>query len=314
MAEFALFRPQRDLSLEEMYGERIEHKTNYRLFVYAAAGSVSMAFLIVALLVQFGAVELPGLNTLDFLVIALLAFIGPYGFYENYQYHKIRSLEDKLPEFLRDVAESGKFGMTLAASIRSAAKGRYGDLTPEIKRMAAQIGWGISATEALKLFSDRVQTPLVKRTCGIIIKAANAGGNVADILTLVSNDIKETQLDRAEKEMNMTAYMVVIYVAFFVFLATVLILNAVFIPQIQNAGAGATTAEGGESALQQGATTVNAQLIPEVRFIYLASALIHGLGDGVTAGMLENGQLGNGLRHSFIMVFVAFIMLRVLLV
>ena len=96
----------------------------------------------------------------------------------------------------------------------------------------------------------------------------------------------------------MTAYMVVIYVAFFVFLATVLILNAVFIPQIANAGAGATTAEGGDSALQQGATTVNAQLIPEVRFIYLASALIHGLGDGITAGMLENGQVANGLRHS----------------
>jgi flagellar protein FlaJ len=270
-----------------------------------------MATLIVALLIQFGAVELGSVTPLDFLVVSLLAFIGPVGFFENYRYHKVRALEEKLPEFLRDVAESGKFGMTLAASIRSAAKGRYGDLTPEIKRMAAQIGWGISATEALKLFSERVQTPLVKRTCGIIIKAASAGGNVADILTLVSTDIKETQLERAEKELNMTAYMVVIYVAFFVFLATVLILNAVFIPQISAAGG---KAQGDGGGLSGGATTVNAQLIPEVRFIYLASALIHGLGDGITAGMLENGQVANGLRHSFIMVFVAYIMLRVLLV
>ena len=134
---------------------------------------------------------------------------------------------------------------------------------------------------------------------------------MADILTLVSTDIKDSQLERAEKELNMTAYMVVIYVAFFVFLATVLILNAVFIPQIQGAGQSA----GGEeaSALQGGATTVNAELIPEVRFIYLASALIHGLGDGITAGMLQNGQVSNGLRHSFIMVLMAYIMLRVLL-
>jgi flagellar protein FlaJ len=314
MAEQAFWKPQQDLSLEEIYTPRIENKTNYRVLVFAAAGVVAMATLIIALLIQFGAVELGGVTTLDFLVIALLAFIGPVGFYENHRYHKVRALEDKLPEFLRDVAESGKFGMTLAASIRSAAKGRYGDLTPEIKRMAAQIGWGISATEALKLFSERVQTPLVKRTCGIIIKAANAGGNVADILSLVSNDIKETQLERAEKEMNMTAYMVVIYVAFFVFLATVLILNAVFIPQIQNAGGKAASQGEGESSLSGGVTTVNAQLIPEVRFIYLASALIHGLGDGITAGMLENGQISNGLRHSFIMVFIAYLMLRVLLV
>jgi len=146
MAEIGFFKPQRDLSLEEMYGERIEAKTNYRLIIYAAAGSVSMATLIVALLIQFGAVELGAVTPLDFLVISLLSFIGPFGFYENYRYHRVRALEEKLPEFLRDVAESGKFGMTLASSIRSAAKGRYGDLTPEIKRMAAQIGWGISAT------------------------------------------------------------------------------------------------------------------------------------------------------------------------
>jgi flagellar protein FlaJ len=266
-----------------------------------------------ALFIQFNIMSAGSTNPLDFMVIALLVFIGPYGFYENHRFNKVRSLEEKLPEFLRDVAESGKFGMTLAVSIRSSAKGRYGDLTPEIRRMAAQIGWGISATEALKLFSERVQTPLVRRTCGIIIKAANAGGNVADILTLVSTDIKESQLTRAEKEMNMKAYMIVIYVAFFVFLATVLILNAVFIPQIQNAGGKATSSEAG-AALSGGATTVNAALIPQVRFIYLASALVHGLGDGVTAGILENGQMGNGLKHSFLMVMIAYLMLRVMLV
>jgi len=310
MAGFSFFQEPKNPTLEEIYAPRIEKQTNWRLLIYAPCGMVAIACLIVALLGYGKIVLLGGVTPLDFLVIGLLVFIGPYGMYENYRYKKIRSLEEKLPEFLRDVAESGKFGMTLAASIRSAAKGRYGDLTPEIKRMAAQIGWGISATEALKLFGERVKTPLVRRTCGIIIKAANAGGNVADILTLVSNDIKEKDLSRAEKEMNMRAYMIVIYVAFFVFLATVLILNSVFIPQIAAAGAKG----GGESGLSTGATTVNAALIPEVRFIYLASALVHGLGDGVTAGILENGQMGNGLRHGFIMMLVAYLMLRVLLV
>jgi len=317
MAAFSFFRDDKNLTLEETYAPRIEKKTNWRLVIYLPTGIVSITCLMIALFIQFNIMSLGSTNPLDFMVIALLVFIGPYGFYENHRYNKIRSLEEKLPEFLRDVAESGKFGMTLAVSIRSASKGRYGDLTPEIRRMAAQIGWGISATEALKLFSERVQTPLVRRTCGIIIKAANAGGNVADILTLVSTDIKESQLTRAEKEMNMKAYMIVIYVAFFVFLATVLILNAVFIPQIQAAGQGAA-GQGADSetgaALSGGATTVNAALIPEVRFIYLASALIHGLGDGVTAGILENGQIGNGLKHSFLMVLIAYLMLRVMLV
>lgn len=312
MAAFPFFRDDKNLTLDEMYTPRIEKKTNWRIMIYLPIGITAVICLMIALFIQLNILSIGTTNPLDFMVIALLVFIGPYGFFETHRYNKVRSLEEKLPEFLRDVAESGKFGMTLAVSIRSASKGRYGDLTPEIRRMAAQIGWGISATEALKLFSERVQTPLVKRTCGIIIKAANAGGNVADILTLVSTDIKETQLTRAEKEMNMKAYMIVIYVAFFVFLATVLILNAVFIPQIQNAG-GKSGSNGG-SGLSGGATTVNAALIPQVRFIYLASALVHGLGDGLTAGILENGQVGNGLKHSFLMVLIAYLMLRVMLV
>ena len=308
MAAFPFFRDDRNLTLDEMYTPRIEKKTNWRMVIYIPTGIVAISCLLIAAFLQLGIMSIGATNPTDFMVMGLLVFIGPFGVYENHRFNKVRSLEEKLPEFLRDVAESGKFGMTLAVSIRSAAKGRYGDLTPEIRRMAAQIGWGISATEALKLFSERVRTPLVKRTCGIIIKAANAGGNVADILTLVSNDIKERQLTRAEKELNMKAYMIVIYVAFFVFLATVLILNAVFIPQIQNAGGKGSGDSGG--GLSGGATTVNANLIPQVRFIYLASALVHGLGDGVTAGILENGQIGNGLKHSFVMVLLAYLMLR----
>jgi flagellar protein FlaJ len=312
MGGFAFWKDERPLTLEEIYGPLIEKKTNWRLFIYLIAVSAGIVTLLIALFIQFKVIDLGGVTTLDFLVLSLLSTIGPYGFYEDHCYNKIKSLEEKLPEFLRDVAESGKFGMTLATSIRTAAKGRYGDLTPEIKRMAAQIGWGISSTEALRLFAERVNTPIVKRTCGIIIKAANAGGNVADILSLVSTDIKEVQLADAEKKLNMTAYMVVIYVAFFVFLATVLILNAVFIPQIQAAG-GKASAAGGSTAAG-GVTTVNAALIPDVRFIYLASALVHGIGDGITAGILMNGQLANGLKHSFVMVVIAYLMLRVLLV
>lgn len=309
MADLAFWRETKPLTLEEMYGPRVEKQTNWRLIIYSAAGALTLANVFIALLVQTQVLDAGPLTPLDFLVIALLSAMGPYGIYETRRYKKVRALEEKLPDFLRDLAESGKFGMTLAASIRAAAKGKYGDLTPEIKRMAYQIGWGVSATEALRRFSERVNTPLVNRTCGIIIKASSAGGNVADILTLVSNDIKESQLNQAEKELNMKAYMVVIYVAFFVFLATVLILNAVFIPQIESAGA-----QGGTEMAAGGATTVNSRLIPEVRFIYLASALIHGIGDGVTAGILENGQLGNGMRHSFIMVLLAYLMLRIMLV
>jgi len=253
---------------------------------------------------------------LDFLMVACLGTIGPVGFYLNAEETKIKDIERRLPEFLRDIAESGRFGMTLAASIQAAAKGKYGPLTPAIQRMSYQISWGISATEALRLFKESLHTPLVDRVCGVVIKAASAGGNVSDVLTLVSTDTKELQYSDDERRISMLTYIVVIYVAFFVFLATVLILNFVFIPQMESvltnqAAAGPNTGgtdlakSGGMS--MEGLTTENIQAIKE---LYMAAALIHALGDGVVAGVLDTGKIANGLRHSFIMVIIAYAMLR----
>src|SRR5439155_888444 len=87
-------------------------------------------------------------------------------FYVAKLQREIKQVERRLPDFLRDVAEAGRFGMTLAEAIVVSSGGRYGKLTPEIKKMAAQITWGVPATEALRLFATRVKTPMVVHGLG----------------------------------------------------------------------------------------------------------------------------------------------------
>ncbi len=65
-------------------------------------------------------------NFLNWLVIAILGFIGPYGFYTARKQREIKQIERRLPDFLRDVAEAGRFGMTLAEAIVVSSGGRYG--------------------------------------------------------------------------------------------------------------------------------------------------------------------------------------------
>jgi flagellar protein FlaJ len=185
--------------------------------------------------------------------------------------------------------------------------------------MSFQISWGISATESLRLFQERLDTPLINRVCGIVIKAASAGGNVSDVLTLVSNDTKELQYVEDERRVEMITYIVVIYVAFFVFLATVLILNQVFIPQMTDVIEQQQTQETGDTGQMEdigGFSTkgLTMENINEIKNLYLAAAIIHGLGDGVVAGVLDTGRVANGLRHSFLMVLIAYIALRFIVI
>ncbi len=242
-------------------------------------------------------------NFLNWLVIAILGFIGPYGFFMARKQREVKQVERRLPDFLRDVAEAGRFGMTLADAIVVSSSGRYGKLTPEIKKMAAQISWGVPATEALRLFAERVKTPMVQRVVAIIVKSSDAGGDVADVLTMVSHDTKENQLTEDERRIAMSTYIAVIYISFMVFLVTIWILNATFLPKMVEASTSlaGTTALAGSSPLAQDLPAV----VNQIKIAFFIATIVHGLGDGILAGVLDNGKIPTGLRHSFIMLLIA---------
>ena len=254
--------------------------------------------------------ECPIRRFLNFITLATIVLIGPYGFYMNGKHRKVKDIERRLPEFLRDVAEAGRFGMTLAEAVVVASQGRYGPLTAEIRKMAAQISWGVPATEALRLFSQRVKTPMVERVVSIIIKSSDAGGDVADVLTMVSHDTRETQLTEEERKIAMSTYIAVIYISFFVFLVTIAILNATFLPKMREAGAaiGGSAGPGSDFAAASPLPTNIEDVINSLQLAFFIATVAHGLGDGILAGVLDNGQVANGFRHSVIMLLMSVIL------
>lgn len=248
--------------------------------------------------------EHPTRRFLNLLALSLMAFIGPYGFYMARQQKRIKAIERRVPDFLRDVAEAGRFGMTLSEAIVVAAQGRYGVLTDEIRRMAAQIQWGVPATDALRLFAERVKTPLVERVVAIIVKASDAGGEVADVLTMVSHDAKETQLTDDERRIEMSTYIAVIYISFGVFLVTIFILGATFLPKMLEASG--QIGEGDSSIISASPLPQNLpEIIFNIEIAFFIAVLVHAMGDGILAGVLDSGKIANGFRHSFIMLIIA---------
>ena len=288
---------------------RLHQKKDRRQSILALSVLLLVLFLFIALLNWIGSIDLSfraGQRPLDrfmnWAVIAILGFIGPYGFFLAKQAREIKLIERRLPDFLRDVAEAGRFGMTLAEAIVVSSGGRYGKLTPEIKKMAAQITWGVPAAEALRLFAERVKTPMVQRVVAIIVKSSDAGGDVADVLTMVSHDTKENQLTEDERRIAMSTYIAVIYISFMVFLVTIWSLNVTFLPKMLEAsGALAGAASAVQSPLAQNLPEV----VYNIKVAFFVAAIVHALGDGILAGVLDTGRIPNGLRHSFIMLIIA---------
>ncbi|MEF8873449.1 MAG: type II secretion system F family protein [Candidatus Thermoplasmatota archaeon] len=282
------------------------------VLIVSTIGAVIALFL--ALLSYLEPVVVP-LEPLDWAMIGSMIFFGPVGLYVSHKHKQIERIERRLPDFLRDVSEAGRFGMTLADAIVVSAGGRYGELTPEIRKMAAQIQWGVPANKALNLFAERVDTPLVNRVVAIITKANQAGGNVADVLTMVSQDAKQVHQAEDEQKIAMTSYLAVIYVSFAVFIVVIIILNTQFLAQMEQAG---SQVELDEDVAQEGpgASGMGAEIqvdqIPEIQYIFTLAVFAHAVGDGIVAGVLQDGRIINGMKHSFILLLIGFIALRVM--
>ncbi len=250
--------------------------------------------------------EASGANpALDFLALGLIVLMAPYGVAMTQKLRRIAKIEERLPDFLRDVAEAGRFGMTLPDAIVVASSGRYGLLTDEIKKMASQLEWGVPVATALRLFEERVPTPLVQRVVSIVTRANEAGGNVADVLTMVAHDTREAQLAEQARKISMLTYVTVIYIAFFVFLVTIYIMAAIFLPQMITAGVSI-----GASGLAGGPVALAYNFVPILFLAFMVAVLVHAVGDGIMAGILYNGRVADGMVFATTMVVTGWVIMR----
>lgn len=248
------------------------------------------------------------------LCLGILMAIGPYGFYQGREHRRIRLLEERFPDFLRDIASSHKGGITLSQAAVIASRGEYGPLGREVQKMADQLKWNVSFNEALQRFSDRVQTPLVQRAVSLILQANKSGGATTEVLLAAARDAREIKTLENERMLSMSLYTVVIYVTFFVFLGVAAIMYSQFIPHLvassQAAAAQAGTLGGAEIA---GIGSSSELRLEDFQLFYFLAALVQGLGDGIVAGMMGQGKAVLGLRHSFFMVLLAYVTFTVLL-
>ncbi|MCD6330740.1 MAG: type II secretion system F family protein, partial [Thermoplasmata archaeon] len=187
--------------------------------------------------------------------------------------------------------------------VEMAARGDYGYLTPEIKKMAVQISWGLPFSEALKRFGERLKTPLIQRTTTMVVKASEAGGKIADVIEAAARDVREIKILQAERRTEMKMYVMIMYISFFVFLAVVISLASMFLPKLLEASQTAASLVGGGAGLS----------IDEYKFIYVCTALSQAIGCGIVAGSLSEGKALAGLRHATLMVLVTYIVFKLLL-
>ena len=246
----------------------------------------------------------PEISAIDYVIFGLISLMLPYGLYGRRRDQIRARVEDKFPDFLRDIAEYWKGGLSMTVAIQTLAKGEYGNLNEDVNKMASQISWGISFGEVLDMFTERVTSPIVTRAVRMVDEANRAGGRISDILLAASFDAREIKALETERRQEVGSYVTVIYACFFVYLGIILVLAQTFIPAIVDSAA----ATGSTGSMSIGNLTIREMNEVWISTIFLYSLVVQGIGNGLAAGFMSNGRLYSAFnRASFLLLIGWFV-------
>jgi flagellar protein FlaJ len=232
-------------------------------------------------------------------ISGVMTAITPYAVTYEVNQRKLGGFEDSLLDFLRAIASATKSGLPLPAALKIASTAELGPLTGEVKRMNADIEWGMSAGEALNRFEQRVSgSELVSRAVRTINKASDADEDIGDVLDILMRDVASKR--ELEREMSgaMGTYTIIILIMFGIFMFTVyMIANSIL----------AMSTKGGTEIPLFGIDT------PVVMTIFMHAAIIEGISAGLVAGQSRTGDLKTGLKYSILMMLLAYAVFAVLI-
>lgn len=238
----------------------------------------------------------------DFIVFAVLVAIVPVAFLDFKEQWRIKSLENALPNFFRDLAGMNDSGMTLPNAVHIVASAEYSTLTPHIRKLDQDMSWGSGFVEAMYRFGKDLGTPLADRSVDLIAKASKAGGDISEVLRAAAKDTFEVVNLAQERSNNMLIYVIIVLVSFAVFLFVIAILVSTFLTTMATAGA---------SAASSGAKGFIGQIdLFGYKRLFSHAALLQGFFSGLVAGQMGEGRLIAGLKYSAIMVFISWITFR----
>jgi flagellar protein FlaJ len=238
----------------------------------------------------------------DFIVFAVLVAVVPVAVLDFKEQWRIKSLENALPNFFRDLAGMNDSGMTLPNAVHIVASAEYSTLTPHIRKLDQDMSWGSGFVESMYRFGKELGTPLADRSVDLIAKASKAGGDISEVLRAAAKDTFEVVNLAQERSNNMLIYVIIVLVSFTVFLFVIAILVSTFLTTMATAGA---------SAASSGAKGFIGQIdLFGYKRLFSHAALLQGFFSGLVAGQMGEGRLIAGLKYSAIMLFISWITFR----
>ncbi len=246
------------------------------------------------------------------IVIATLIALAPYGFYVYLQRKRRIKYEQEFARFLFELSELLRGGLDpvtgvleLQSSTTLEVYGRIESLAPHIDLLAKQLEWGMTFEEGMFELAKQLKSELIEKYTYLVVQASRIGGGIGDVILQCSKDMENTFVLEREKDSLLREYITVIYVAQFILVGLLVLLYQTVLPSLQSMTAAA------------GAGAITGFAISPVNIDFQTSffrvMMINGFASGIIGGIMSEGDVRQGIKHSVILVTVSLIVCLIFL-
>jgi archaeal flagellar protein FlaJ len=248
-----------------------------------------------------------------FLFLGFFLAMAPYLLYLFMKHSRVIDIEEQFPNFLRDLAESKRSGMTLPLAVQKCANTDYGPLSREVKKMSDQISWGISFEEVFTRFAAQTGSRFIQRSISIVVEAQRSGGAISDVLQSVAEDAAMIKESDAQRRSTLSQYVMTVYAIYFIFIGILTSLDRIMVPLASSPtlgmmGGGASLFGGSAAAPASGGFDFD-----EYKILFFHMAILQGIFNGLLAGQIGEGTIVAGFKHAFIFLVTGFILFLVIM-
>jgi len=224
--------------------------------------------------------------------LALFAMTIVPTFYSMKFSREKRGLERALPAFIRDMAEGRKIGLAPETAIEQLVNKNYGTLTKHVKKMGAQISWGLDLHKIVRTFIAEVHSWVTKTVGVLMVEVVDVGGGTVRSFSDMADFTRKINDIEDEKRGALKPYILVMYFAGVIVVVTTFLMAYLL-----------------TSAVPTSSTTpaIFPTLDPAVVDLLFTASIFEGWVVGMVAGKMGGGNVSDGFKHSLILVGISLV-------
>ncbi len=267
----------------------------YKVFGVSAV----IAVVVFLLLTNFmGATQLPVFTTLQAwgvdlpiaIAVALFISAAPAAIVYVRLTKTRNSMEQGVANFLRDLTEVRKTGLSPEKCIESLSKREYGSFTKELRKISSEISWGIPIKKVMTDFLHRTRSWMVQIVMFLLVETIDVGGGTIAMIESLARFNNLTQEVEKEKKMSVRPYVMMPYLASILLVATTIMMM------------GLTT-----GIAVPGAATAASQSNGMMQTVFMTAVIFNSYLIGIVAGKISEESIGAGFKHAAILVLISVI-------